>query len=127
MSTLVPEVLWWPDPQHAAASGIAEFTRYVRDRRGVSIPDGDYAALHAWSVRDLAGFWSAVAEFVGVRFHQAPTAVLGVERMPGTEWFPGATLNYAEHVLSPGPGRGDDDAMRPGGTHRSTSGAGRRG
>ena len=76
MSTLVPEVLWWPDPQHAAASGIAEFTRYVRDRRGVSIPDGDYAALHAWSVRDLAGFWSAVAEFAGVRFHQAPAAVL---------------------------------------------------
>jgi hypothetical protein len=97
------------DPQHAAASGIAEFTRYVRDRRGVSIPDGDYAALHAWSVRDLAGFWSAVAEFVGVRFHQAPAAVLGVERMPGAEWFPGATLNYAEHVLSPGPGRGDGD------------------
>jgi acetoacetyl-CoA synthetase len=97
------------DPQHAAASGIAEFTRYVRDRRGVSIPDGDYAALHAWSVRDLAGFWSAVAEFVGMRFHQASAAVLGVERMPGAEWFPGATLNYAEHVLSPGPGRGDGD------------------
>jgi acetoacetyl-CoA synthetase len=50
-----------------------------------------------------------VAEFVGVRFHQAPAAVLGVERMPGAEWFPGATLNYAEHVLSPGPGRGDGD------------------
>ena len=109
MSTLVPEVFWWPDPQRAAASRIAEFTRYVRDRRGVSIPSGDYAALHAWSVRDLAGFWSAVAEFVGVRFHQAPTAVLGAERMPGTEWFPGATLNYAEHVLRPSPGRGDDD------------------
>ena len=29
--------------------------------------------------------------------------------MPGTEWFPGATLNYAEHALTPGPGRGDDD------------------
>ena len=111
MSTHVPEVFWWPDPQHAAASRIAEFTRYVRDRRGVSIPDGDYAALHAWSVRDLAGFWLAVAEFVGVRFHQAPAAVLGVERMPGAEWFPGATLNYAEHVLSPGPGRGDGDGQ----------------
>jgi acyl-coenzyme A synthetase/AMP-(fatty) acid ligase len=109
MSTPVPEVLWRPDPQHAAASGIAEFTRYVRDRRGVSIPDGDYAALHAWSVRDLAGFWSAVAEFAGVRFHQAPAGVLGAERMPGAEWFPGATLNYAEHVLRPGPGRGDGD------------------
>ena len=42
----------------------------------------------------------------GVRFHQAPTAVLGVERMPGTERFPGATIDLCrEHVLSPGPGR----------------------
>jgi acetoacetyl-CoA synthetase len=29
--------------------------------------------------------------------------------MPGTEWFPGATLNYAEHALIAGPGRSDDD------------------
>ncbi|MGO9906373.1 MAG: acetoacetate--CoA ligase, partial [Solirubrobacteraceae bacterium] len=29
--------------------------------------------------------------------------------MPGTRWFPGATLNYAEHALSPGPGRDDAD------------------
>ncbi len=29
--------------------------------------------------------------------------------MPGARWFPGATLNYAEHALAPGPGRGDDD------------------
>jgi acetoacetyl-CoA synthetase len=35
--------------------------------------------------------------------------VLGTERMPGTAWFPGATLNYAEHALSPGPGRDDSD------------------
>ena len=29
--------------------------------------------------------------------------------MPGAQWFPGATLNYAEHALTPGPGRADDD------------------
>lgn len=29
--------------------------------------------------------------------------------MPGAEWFPGATLNYAEHVLTAGPGREDAD------------------
>ncbi|MBO0850640.1 MAG: acetoacetate--CoA ligase, partial [Pseudonocardia sp.] len=29
--------------------------------------------------------------------------------MPGTEWFPGATLNYAEHALVEGDGRADDD------------------
>src|SRR5919109_158186 len=100
-----PEVLWAPDPQHIGP--ITDFSVWVREHRGVDAPD--YAALHAWSVRDLEGFWSAVVEFLGVRFHSAPTAVLGRREMPGTEWFPGATLNYAEHALTPGPGRGDGD------------------
>ena len=29
--------------------------------------------------------------------------------MPGARWFPGATLNYAEHALRTGPGKGDND------------------
>jgi acetoacetyl-CoA synthetase len=108
MQAVIPEVLWKPDPRQVAASEIAEFTRYVRES-GVPVPDGDYAALHAWSVRDLAGFWSAAAKFTGVRFHQAPVAVLSAEHLPGARWFPGGTLNYAEHALSPGPGRADED------------------
>jgi acetoacetyl-CoA synthetase len=98
-----------PDQRRAQASTIAAFARHVRERRGVQIADTDYAALHAWSVRDLEGFWSTAAEFFGIRFHDTPAAVLGPERMPGTAWFPGATLNYAEHALSPGPGRDDGD------------------
>jgi acetoacetyl-CoA synthetase len=29
--------------------------------------------------------------------------------MPGARWFPGATLNYAEHALRDGEGKGDED------------------
>ena len=104
-----PDVLWRPDPQKVATSGIAAFTRFLRSERGIPLADGDYAALHAWSVGDLDGFWSAAAEFLGVRFHDIPTAALGSAGMPGATWFPGATLNYAEHALSPAPGRADND------------------
>ena len=104
-----PDVLWTPDPERARTTRIAEFARWVREERGVEGDDLDYAALHAWSVRDLDGFWSATAEHLGVRFHDRPTATLGSREMPGTQWFPGATLNYAEHALTPGPGREDDD------------------
>jgi acetoacetyl-CoA synthetase len=93
-----PDVLWAPESGHRGP--LAEFADWVREHRGVDVPD--YAALHEWSVTDLGGFWSAVAEFLGVRFHDAPTAVLGRSEMPGTEWFPGATLNYAEQALSNG-------------------------
>ncbi|HYH29629.1 MAG TPA: acetoacetate--CoA ligase, partial [Pseudonocardia sp.] len=93
-----PDVLWAPAPDHRGP--LAEFTDWVREHRGIDAPD--YAALHEWSVTDLEGFWSAVAGFLGARFHDAPSAVLGRTRMPGTEWFPGATLNYAEHALAVG-------------------------
>jgi acetoacetyl-CoA synthetase len=59
----------------------------------------DYAALHRWSVTDLDGFWSSIKDFFGVRFHSPASSVVPDRRMPGTEWFPGATLNYAEHAL----------------------------
>ena len=108
-----PAVLWTPDPDEARESRIAGFARWVREHRDVGsdfpVDDLDYAGLHAWSVRDLDGFWSALADHLGVIFHDPPTATLGRREMPGTEWFPGATLNYAEHALTPGPGRGDDD------------------
>ena len=100
-----PAVLWTPAPDHAGP--LAEFTAWVREHRGVDAPD--YAALHKWSTDDLDGFWSAVTEFLGVRFRSRPTAVLGSRAMPGAQWFPGATLNYAEHALTDGPGRADDD------------------
>jgi acetoacetyl-CoA synthetase len=104
---MTPEQIWTPDPERAEASALAEFARWVGEHRGVAT--ADYAELHDWSVRDLPGFWSALAEFAGVRFHDRPREVLGAREMPGTEWFPGATLNYAEHALAPGAGRADDD------------------
>jgi acetoacetyl-CoA synthetase len=103
------EVLWRPDPKTAADTAIADFTRWIEEHRGVEVGELDYAALHEWSVGDLEGFWSAVAEYLGVIFHDPPTATLGSREMPGAQWFPGATLNYAEHALTPGPGRADDD------------------
>ncbi|MFC4948143.1 acetoacetate--CoA ligase [Pseudonocardia sp. GCM10023141] len=106
----VVEPLWAPAPHQAAGSAIVAFARWLREHRGVELADVfDYAELHAWSVRDLEGFWSATAEFLGVIFHDAPRAVLTSRAMPGAGWFPGATLNYAEHALAPGPGRADAD------------------
>ncbi|MDG4669288.1 acetoacetate--CoA ligase [Mycobacterium sp. 236(2023)] len=106
----VPPVLWRPDPARVSDTAIVRFTRWAKMCRDTQIEDdADYAALHAWSVRDPEGFWSAAAGFVEVMFHDAPQATLGCAEMPGTQWFPGATLNYAEHALADGPGRHDHD------------------
>src|ERR1700757_2313878 len=51
--------------------------------------------------------WSSIVEFFGVRFGGEPAGVLASREMPGASWFPGATVNFAEHVF-----RGkDDDAL----------------
>jgi acetoacetyl-CoA synthetase len=109
MAIDVPEVLWTPDPAVADASALAQFARYVRERGLADVDELDYRSLHAWSVSQLDAFWAAAADFLGVRFHAAPAATLSSVTMPGTQWFPGATLNYAEHALSDGPGRAEDD------------------
>jgi acetoacetyl-CoA synthetase len=76
---------------------IGRFLGWLERERGLRFDD--YQGLHRFSVEDLEGFWSAVAEFFGVRFSDPPQRVLGRREMPGAEWFPGATLNYAEHAL----------------------------
>ncbi|HEY2723165.1 MAG TPA: AMP-binding protein, partial [Pseudonocardiaceae bacterium] len=102
-----PRILWQPDPAAVARSRMAGFRAWVQTTRGVQVPD--YDALWRWSVHDLEGFWGAFAEFAGVRWHIRPERVLAAPTMPGARWFPGATLNYAEHALAGGPGKGDDD------------------
>ena len=103
----VPELLWQPTPDRVGSSRIAAFRDWLRAERDLDFTG--YPDLWEWSVTDLAGFWSAVAEFFEVPFHDRAERVLSGTEMPGARWFPGATLNYAEVALRPGPGRANDD------------------
>lgn len=59
-----------------------------------------FSDMHAWSTADLNRFWTEATEFLGVRWHDHPKAALAETGMPTTAWFPGGTLNYAEHALA---------------------------
>jgi acetoacetyl-CoA synthetase len=95
---VVPEVLWTPTPQRIARAAISDFSDFVSGRIGGGLTD--YDDLWAYSTQDLPGFWLAVADYFEVRWHQRPTEVLPQAVMPGADWFPGGTLNYAEHALA---------------------------
>lgn len=121
-----PSILWRPDPSTVRDTAIVRFARWAATCRDTRITDElDYRALHAWSVRDPEGFWSAAAEFLGVMFRDPPQWTLGSAQMPGTQWFPGSTLNYAEHALTAAPGRDDADTavefVREDGVERTVS------
>ncbi len=102
-----PEVVWQPDPSRVSRSRISAFRDWLR-ARGI-VEAHDYDTLWRWSVDDPGAFWAAVARYFDVTFHDQPTAALAEASMPGAQWFPGATLNFAEHALRPGAGKDDAD------------------
>ncbi|MEH6388033.1 acetoacetate--CoA ligase [Pseudomonas profundi] len=90
--------LWTPSPDRISASRMDGFRRYVEQRHQVEL--ADYPALHAWSMEQRSAFWQAIVDFFDVRFATPATDVLlDADAMPGAQWFPGATLNFAEHLL----------------------------
>jgi acetoacetyl-CoA synthetase len=93
------DLLWTPSPDRVATSRFTDFTRWVEAERGLTF--GSYEELQRWSASDLEGFWSALAEWVGIRWTTPPDVVLDGRAMPGARWFPGGRLNYAEHLLFP--------------------------
>jgi acetoacetyl-CoA synthetase len=97
------EVLWEPPADAWTATAAGRFATAHGHRT--------YADLHAWSVTDLDGFWQAVSDDLGVRWHDQPTAALADASMPGAVWFPGGTLSYAEHALAAAADRPDDVAV----------------
>ena len=91
------DVVWTPPPDALDRFELGRFIRWLGTERGLRL--ADYDALFRWSVDDLEGFWSALWHFYGVRIRAPYECVLGSREMPGAEWFPGARLNYAEHML----------------------------
>ncbi|GAA0796324.1 acetoacetate--CoA ligase [Spirilliplanes yamanashiensis] len=96
-------VLWTAPADVLETSRIGDYMRAVGR-------EGDYAGLWRWSTEDVAGFWRSIWDYFGVVAHDPPTETLADPGMPGARWFPGATLNYAEHVLRM-PGVGDDEPI----------------
>ncbi len=90
-------LLWSPDSLRMQESAMAAFMQYVQDKQGEELPD--YDALYQWSIDKRPDFWQAITDFFNIRFYNQPAAILGNDSMPGAQWFPGATLNYAEHLL----------------------------
>jgi acetoacetyl-CoA synthetase len=97
MTAVKPEVLWTPSPERVKRAWLTRYQAWLGETRGLAFDD--YQELWRWSVSELEDFWASIVEFFEVQFHSEPQAVLGSQEMPGASWFPGATLNYAEHVF----------------------------
>jgi len=104
--------IWVPDPEQAAASTIARFARYAATHHGAPVADPlDYHGLWRWSVQHLEQYWAAVWEFSDIRSATPYKQILPEPTMPGSRWFTGAQVNYAEHILRARAGDQDTPAL----------------
>ena len=90
------DLLWTPSPERIARANLTHYLRWL-SARGRHFDS--YCALWQWSIEDLEGFWGSLWAYFEIRASRPYGRVLARRSMPGAEWFPGAHLNYAEHVL----------------------------
>ena len=86
-------------PKHPEKSRMWEFMRFVEKK--IQQPMQNYQSLHQWSVENSSLFWLTLSEYFKVRFDTPPMCVLNdYKEMWDARWFQGATLNFAEQLLS---------------------------
>jgi acetoacetyl-CoA synthetase len=91
-------ILWQPDEGRMKNSQMYEFLNLI-DKK-YHLHDSNYAALHQWSVENIADFWMEFWDYAQIlNSHQYNQVVDDPSKMPGTNWFSGAKLNFAENLL----------------------------
>ena len=91
------DLLWTPGRDKVERSNLSSFIRWLNSERSLDITD--YDGLWQWSVEHLEDFWQAISVYFEVQLSAPYKCVLGKKSMPGAEWFPGAKLNYAQHIM----------------------------
>ena len=99
---MIGEILWEPPADLRQTTQIGRFMEFAERRCDQRF--AGYDDLWRWSVEDLEGFWGSIWDFFELRAHVPFERVLASREMPGAVWFPGARLNYAEHLV----GRDED-------------------
>src|SRR5436309_829585 len=99
MATPVSEgtLLWEPSEALKQQANLTRYMKWLEKEKGLSFSSQE--ELWEWSVARLEDFWESVWEYFHVKASRAYTDVLAERKMPGARWFPGAELNYAEHVF----------------------------
>lgn len=89
--------LWSPGRSDGSATNLELFIDHVRATRDRDI--ADYHSLWAWSVTEIGDFWAAIWEYFDLDCESSYDEALAVDALPGAQWFSGARINFAGHLL----------------------------
>jgi len=90
--------LWVPTAELIDKANITRFINFANRTCGRDIRS--YGDLYRWSVDKIPEFWASVWDFVEIKASRRYDKVVDdLAKFPGTDWFPGARLNFAENLL----------------------------
>ncbi|SMF44060.1 acetoacetyl-CoA synthetase [Xaviernesmea oryzae] len=98
--------LWSPSKEMQRKTPLFQFIGWCAERYEKDF--ADYDAFYAWSIAERGDFWSAVWDFCGVKGERGARALIDGDDMLAARFFPDATLNFAENLLT---GNGAGDAL----------------
>ncbi|MEE4351268.1 MAG: acetoacetate--CoA ligase [Desulfatiglans sp.] len=91
-------MLWKPSEDSVRNTNMFRFMGFVNDRYQTSFTD--YESLYRWSIDNIPEFWKSMWEYAEVKHSRSFDEVVDdPNKMPGTKWFTGAHLNFAENLL----------------------------
>ena len=91
------DLLWEPSEEFKRQTHMTDFINYLKETANLDFTS--YNELWDWSVNNLEDFWGSVWNYFDIKTSSPYSAVLSEKKMPGTAWFKGAKLNFAEHVF----------------------------
>ena len=89
--------LWTPSKASIDAANLTRFIAQVNRRHDFSI--NDYDALYQWSIDQKETFWSELWDFCEIIGDKGERILIDGEDIEKAQWFPDATLNFAENLL----------------------------
>ena len=90
--------LWQPSDERIKNTNMTKFIEFVNRQHNKQFRG--YFDLYEWSVSSIPDFWAAVWDFVDIKASRKYDKVVeDLGTFPGTKWFPGAELNFAENLL----------------------------
>ena len=93
------KILWKPKPEDIDQSQLSQFVDFINVGLDIAIPK-IYNSIWEWSVKNSPQFWSKIWDFSGIIGKKGDRILIDPHLMPGAKFFPDATLNYAENLLT---------------------------
>jgi acetoacetyl-CoA synthetase len=92
------KLLWEPSEERKRTANMTKYIEFVNNRFDLNF--NEYFELYDWSVNNLPDFWGSVWDFCEIKSSKGYEKVAeDLNKFPGTNWFPGARLNFAENLL----------------------------